>query len=126
MTSAQQVFVSLGSFGASEVRRHGQDWFVHLCHAAGADGVEVRGELLTGKGVELSALAASVRDLGLACVYSSPAMLWNSQGGLAVSDLEQGLHAATSLGAGILKMSIGGFQAAQSSDTLCRLAQRLA
>ena len=40
------VLVSLSSFGAAEVRRHGQLLFARLAHDAGADGVEVRGELL--------------------------------------------------------------------------------
>ena len=126
MSLQPQIFISLGSFGASEVRRHGQNWFVHLCHDAGADGVEIRGELLTGGHDELLTLAASVRDLGMDCVYSSPAMLWDSQSRLATDHLEQGLLAATTLGAGVLKMSIGGFSADQAADTLPHLAHRLA
>jgi len=125
MTSAQQVFVSLGSFGASEVRRHGQDWFIQLCHAAGADGVEVRGELLAGHDGELAALASTVRGTGLACVYSSPDMLWGIQGELALDALEKGLDSALTLGAGVLKMSIGGFGPG-AADTLRQLAERLA
>ena len=46
------------SFGAAEVRRHGQLWFARLARAAGADGVEVRGELLRDAAAELPAIAA--------------------------------------------------------------------
>lgn len=126
MSSPQQVFISLGSFGASEVRRHGQNWFVRLCHDAGADGVEIRGELLSGHSGELAELAASVRNLGLDCVYSSPDMLWDSQGGLAAAHLEKGLAAATTLGSKVLKMSIGGFRADGAADAVHRLAEHLA
>ncbi|NYT59174.1 TIM barrel protein [Alcaligenaceae bacterium] len=125
MTSPQQVFVSLGSFGATEVKRHGQEWFVRLCHEAGADGVEIRGELLTGHDGELDALARTVRDLGLACVYSSPDMLWDSQGKLAEQHLDNGLAAARALGSKTLKMSIGGFGGAADHAWPC-LDQRLA
>ncbi len=111
MTSQPQVFVSLGSFGATEVKRHGQDWFVRLCHEAGADGVEIRGELLAGNDAELEVLAGSMRDLGLACVYSSPDPLWDGQGRLLDQHLDKGLAAARTLGSQTLKMSIGGFGA---------------
>src|SRR5690606_8520631 len=125
MTSAQQVFVSLGSFGASEVSRHGQNWFVRLCHAAGADGVEIRGELLAGHDGELAALASTVRGTGMACVYSSPDMLWNAGGDLALDALDNGLDSALALGAGVLKMSIGGFRPG-AEGSLRQLAERLA
>ena len=50
--------------------------------AAGADGVEVRGELLTDPQSELPALARAVREAGLAVVYSSPEGLWHADGAL--------------------------------------------
>ena len=40
------ILISLSSFGAAEVRRHGQLYFARLAREAGADGFEVRGELL--------------------------------------------------------------------------------
>ena len=62
------------------MRRHGQLWFTRLAHAAGADGVEVRGELLTDPASELPALAQAVREAGLQVVYSSPEGLWRGDG----------------------------------------------
>src|SRR5690606_17689685 len=88
--------------------------------------VEIRGELLSGAGNELPTLAASVRDLGLACVYSSPDMLWSSQGELMETHLEKGLSAARTLGSKVLKMSIGGFRPEAAAKTLHRLAACLA
>jgi sugar phosphate isomerase/epimerase len=125
MNSSRQVIVSLSSFGAAETRRHGQGWFIRLCQAAGADGVEVRGELLQGREGELAELASVVSQTGMACIYSSPDMLWDADGLLAKPHLEQGLHAAAVLGASVLKMSIGGFSAA-STNTLAALRSTLA
>lgn len=124
MNSTQQIIVSLSSFGASEVGRHGQAWFARLCHAAGADGVEVRGELLRDPDNELPELAAIVRETGLACFYSSPDMLWDADGRFSATALELGIARARVLGAPVLKMSIGGFNAASAAG-LADLEARL-
>ncbi|RYF31299.1 MAG: glutamine ABC transporter ATP-binding protein [Comamonadaceae bacterium] len=99
------VLVSLSSFGAAEVGRHGQLWCAQLARAAGADSVEVRGEMLRDAASELSTLA------GLASVYSSPEGLWAEGGWLDSAALNRGIAAATTLGAKRLKMSIGDFRA---------------
>lgn len=120
------VLISLGSFGAHEVRRHGQRWFVELSHAAGADGVEVRGELLTGAAGELHEIAATTERLRLQCVYSSPEGVWTTEGALDAAALDRALDAAAVLCAPRLKMSIGGFSRAASSASFTALAARLA
>ncbi|VTU31099.1 sugar phosphate isomerase/epimerase family protein [Variovorax sp. PBL-E5] len=99
-----QVLISLSSYGAAEVGRHGQLWCAQLAKAAGADGVEVRGELLRDPSSELPALA------GLASVYSSPEGLWAEGGMLDSAALARGLAAATALGARRLKTAIGDFR----------------
>jgi sugar phosphate isomerase/epimerase len=101
------LLVSLSSYGAAEVRRHGQAGFVRLAAEAGADGVEVRGELLAGGASELAEIASA--SAGLQCVYSSPEGLWDAQGRLDAGALERALVAARDLGAPRLKMSIGGY-----------------
>lgn len=106
----QQVLISLSSFGAAEVRRHGQLWFSRLSLDAGADGVEVRGELLNDAAGELPAIGEAVRSRGGALVYSSPEGLWDAEGVLDRSALERAIAAARLLGAGRLKMSIGGYR----------------
>jgi sugar phosphate isomerase/epimerase len=118
------ILISLSSFGAAEVARHGQLWFTRLSQAAGADGVEVRGELLTDPGAELPALAQAVRELALGVVYSSPEGLWAGDGALDGAALERALEAAGVLGANRLKMSIGGFGPV-SVATLPALKERL-
>jgi sugar phosphate isomerase/epimerase len=111
----QVVLISLGAFGAAEVRRHGQLWFTRLAQAAGADGVEVRGELLLDPAGELPAIGRALREHGSAVVYSSPEGLWAADGALDAAALERALAAARALGAPRLKMSIGGFGAGSSA-----------
>jgi sugar phosphate isomerase/epimerase len=119
------ALISLSSYGAAEVRRHGQLWFTQLAHQAGADGVEVRGELLVDAARELPALARTVREHRLAVVYSSPDGLWGADGALDVDALDRALAAASVLGAPRLKMAIGGFEPA-SAPSLAALKERLA
>ncbi|MBU1357696.1 MAG: sugar phosphate isomerase/epimerase [Gammaproteobacteria bacterium] len=113
-----ELLISLSSFGAAEVGRHGQLWCAQLAIAAGAHSVEVRGELLRDRATELPALAE------LASVYSEPAPLWRSDGSLDNDALEQGLSAAATLRARRLKMSIGAF-GNESRASLDRLRARL-
>lgn len=112
------LLISLSSFGAAEVGRHGQSWCARLALDAGADAVEVRGELLRHPTDELPALA------GLAGVHSSPDGLWTADGRLDTGALEAGLAAAAMLRAPRLKMAIGGF-GATSQASLGTLAAML-
>jgi sugar phosphate isomerase/epimerase len=123
-TTAVPVLISLSSFGAAEVMRHGQRWFAALAARAGADGIEVRGELLRDGEAELPALADAAAALQR--VYSSPEGLWRDDGALDRDALERALAAAALLRAPRLKMSIGGFGAAASAATLPALRDRLA
>lgn len=107
--STHDILISLSAFGATEVRRHGQLWFAELSVAAGADGVEVRSELLQDPASELPALAKVVAAHGKRVVYSCADGLWTPQGTLDQPALEKALTAAHTLGARQLKMSIGGF-----------------
>lgn len=119
-----RVLISLSSYGAAQVRRHGQLWFARLAHAAGADGVEVRGELLVDPAAELPALARAVSDARMEVVYSSPDGLCRADGALDRPALDKALEAAAMLGAPRLKMSIGGFHAG-STAALPALQERL-
>lgn len=123
MPESSPILISLSSFGAAEVRRHGQRWFAKLAEQAGADGIEVRGELLAAPDAELPALADVAARLQR--VYSSPEGLWSDAGVFDPDALECGLRAATLLAAPRLKMSIGGWSP-HSVDTLAALRDRLA
>lgn len=118
------VLISLSAFGAAEVRRHGQLWFSELSLAAGADGVEVRSELLLDPARELPAIAQAVRSAGKKLVYSSAEYLWSANGLLDVLALERALAATQTLEAPRLKMAIGGF-GPNSHHTLDDLQKRL-
>lgn len=120
---APPILISLSAFGAAEVRRHGQLWFTQLSHAAGADGVEVRSELLVDA-AELPAIARAVRASGKSVVYSSADGLWAADGSLDGPALERALAATHTLGAARLKMAIGGFGPA-SHRTLTALQDQL-
>jgi sugar phosphate isomerase/epimerase len=123
--TAPALLISLSSFGAAEVRRHGQLYFAQLGFAAGADGVEVRSELLVDAPQELPALAAAARDAGKSLVYSCADYLWKADGSLDKTALEGAISAATTLGAPRMKFAIGGFNA-DSLKTLATLQSRLA
>ncbi len=118
------LLISLSAFGAAEVRRHGQLWFTELALAAGADGVEVRSELLVDAERELPAIASAVRAANKQLVYSSADYLWNADGRLDLGALERAQAAAGTLGAPRIKMAIGGFGPA-SQPTLRTLREQL-
>lgn len=118
------ILISLSAFGAAEVRRHGQLWFTELSFEAGADGVEVRSELLLDAACELPLIAQAVRAAGKSVVYSSAENLWAADGTLDRPALERALAAAQTLGTPRLKMAIGGFSPA-SHSTLLHLQDRL-
>jgi len=118
------ILISLSAFGAAEVRRHGQLWFTRLSETAGADGVEVRSELLVDPVTELPAIADAVHTAGKRVVYSCADDLWAADGMLDMPALDRALTAARTLGAPRLKMAIGGFGAA-SHATFALLQDRL-
>ena len=123
------ALISLTSFGNAEVRRHGQLWFAQLSQAAGANGVEVREELLIDPAQELPALAAYVREQQLHVVYSCPQPLFALDGSLDTAVLQHAIAASHTLGASWLKMSIGGFAAqsvAHSAQGFAQLQQAIA
>ena len=113
------ILVSLTAYGAAEVGRHGQPWFARLACEAGADAVEVRGELLRDPHAELPLLAP------FTSVYSEPVGLWTAEGELDTGALEHALRCAALLGAPQIKMSIGGYRRA-SRASLAELKQILA
>lgn len=124
MTEAPPVLISLTSFGAAEVSRHGQRYFAELAREAGADGVEVRGELLPGAS-GLACELAGLRATGQVKVYSEPEGLWAADGALNTVALQRALDIAEQLAAARFKMSIGGFGAG-SAASLAELKTRLA
>ena len=124
-TSTPLVFVSLSSFGAADARRHGQLRFAAMAVDAGADGIEVRGELFSGARAELQEIGALARERAASLVYSSPEGLWADDGSIDEGALERGLDAAWCLGAQRLKMSMGS-HALERASGVARLSHVLA
>ena len=122
--AAPPMLISLTAFGAAEVRRHGQLWFTQLSLSAGADGVEVRSELLVDAEAELPAIAQTVREAGKQVVYSCADGLFAADGTLDEAALERAQAVARELGAPRMKMAMGGFGPA-SVGALERLQERL-
>lgn len=100
------IVISLSSFGATEVKRQGQAWFVNVVRNAGADGVEIRSELLSQPDVELPLIAQ--RCIGLKTIYSCAKPLFSPEGDLADGSLEQAVRNAGAIEAEVIKFSIGG------------------
>lgn len=120
------VLVSLSAFGAAEVRRHGQLGFAQRCADAGADGVEVRSELLRDAHAELPALAALVHARGLQCVYSEARGLFAADGRFDSAAFDDAVDRTRRLGAGRLKVALGGYdRRATRPAELDRLARHL-
>lgn len=109
------VLISLSSFGAAEVRRHGQLWFANLSFDAGADGVEVRSELVVDELHELAMIRQRAGEENKTLVYSCALPLWTAQGELDTSALNRAIQATLTLGASRLKMAIGGFNPSSHS-----------
>jgi sugar phosphate isomerase/epimerase len=100
------IVISLSSFGATEVNRHGQDWFVNMVRNAGADGVEIRSELLSRPDDELPLIAHQCE--GLRTIYSCADPLFSPEGELADATLDLAIRRAGTIEAEIVKFSIGG------------------
>jgi len=116
------IVISLSSFGAIEVNRHGQAWFVNVVRKAGADGVEIRSEWLSRPDDEIQLIALQCE--GLRTIYSCAAPLFTAQGELADEALDLAIRRGKAIGAETIKFSIGG-GAKASSGQMQKLADRL-
>lgn len=116
------IVISLSSFGATEVIRHGQAWFINVARNAGADGVEIRSELLSRPDDELPLIAQQCQ--GLQIVYSCADPLFSMHGELNEAALGLAMRRAEAIGAAVVKFSIGG-GAKATSEQLLKLANSL-
>lgn len=107
---SRKIMVVTAAYGAEKVRQAGgQRAMLPVIAAAGADGVEIRRELLSSDELlALPALGESVALLGLQACYSAPAALFMPDGSLN-PDLPRYLREAQTLNALWLKVSLGHF-----------------
>lgn len=122
--SPAPAFVSLGAYGRELAARVGQAELARIAALAGADGVEFRAELQRGGADELPAQREVVREHGLAVVWSSPDGLWDADGRLATAAIARAFDMARALGAGRVKMSLGGYRSGAALDALLPWLQR--
>ena len=122
--SEAQAFVSLAAYGADLARRVGQAELARIAAAAGADGVEYRGELQRGEATEVQAQGQVAREHGLAVVWSSPEGLWGADGALDLAALARAFDTAQALGATRVKMSLGAYRRGAALAALLPWLQR--
>ncbi|KJK21330.1 glutamine ABC transporter ATP-binding protein [Burkholderiaceae bacterium 16] len=104
------MLISLTAYGADLARRDGQAALARIAAAAGADGVEYRGELQRGHRDEVSEQRAVAEQHGLSVVWSSPEGLWSETGSLDAAALDRAFTTALAIGASRVKMSLGGYR----------------
>ncbi|WP_277762001.1 TIM barrel protein [Pseudomonas sp. A34-9] len=114
------VSISLSSYGAELVRQRGQDAFIDVLAAAGANRIEWREELLTRE--DPAQLAQATQAQGLQSIYSSPTELWLAGQAQPNPELITALQQAEAFGSKWLKVSLGYFT---DTNDLQALAERL-
>jgi len=114
------VSISLSSYGAELVRQRGQDSFIDVLAAAGANRIEWREELLTRE--DPAQLAAATQAQGLQSIFSSPTELWLAGQAQPNPELITAFQQAEAFGSKWLKVSLGYFT---DTNDLQALAERL-
>ncbi|CAG2158308.1 sugar phosphate isomerase/epimerase family protein [Cupriavidus numazuensis] len=116
--SRPPVLISLTAYGADLALRDGQAALARIAAAAGADGVEFRGELQRGHKDEVSEQREVAGQHGLGVVWSSPEGLWDDAGSVDAAALDRAFTTASALGATRVKMSLGGYRTGTSLEAL--------
>ena len=101
------VLVATSAFGHSLIAEHGQAAVLPWLRQAGADGVEIRRELLPDGFDAFEALARACAEASLSVVYSAADALWNGDG-LAPGVMAR-LEESRRLGALAVKFSLGHY-----------------
>lgn len=92
--------------------------------ACGGQGIEIRRELFpSGEELPLEACRSALEPYPLYCVYSAPVNLWQLNGELNVNGLDMVLREARTIGADMVKMPLGHFDA--SCSDVSALSRRL-
>lgn len=103
----REIIVVTSAYGNDTVAQlGGQSALLDIIKASGADGVEIRQELLTGAD-ELNEIAIKIKELELISVYSVPEALFDNSGNIALTLVQNSLQEAANLGAHFLKLSLG-------------------
>lgn len=123
MPGAPSVLVATSAYGQRLIAEHGQASVLPWLATAGAEGVEIRRELLPRGFKDFIGLGRACRDNALGVVYSAADTLW--AGDAPVASLATRLAEAEALGAAAIKLSPGVYTGA-SPTTWQQLGERLA
>lgn len=115
----KKIVIVTAAYGHDQVKTlGGQANLLPIIAAAGADGVEIRRELLTEHDIStLPELAKHIVNHGLFCIYSVPEPLF-SFGGELNANLPMFIQEAAQLGAQTIKLSLGHFKSDNSLNDL--------
>ncbi|MDN4071842.1 sugar phosphate isomerase/epimerase family protein [Fictibacillus terranigra] len=113
----QPIFITLNSFQSKEVQEKGQGHFFPLIAHAGAQGAEIRRELFSEEGGSLQDLRTQLEEAHLTSVYSAPVDLFNVLGSLNKEAAALTVMEAITLGASLVKFSLGHYNMQRSSVT---------
>lgn len=106
----QKIVIVTSAYGTSYLKKiGGQEKMLDLIQKSGADGIEIRRELLSSEELlQLPHLAKRIKQLKLACFYSVPFGLFKKQS-IINPLLDIYFHEAALLNATLLKFSLGSF-----------------
>lgn len=122
-SDAPATLVATSAYGHEAIAAHDHTAVLSWLAAAGADGVEIRRELLPPDFADFIGLGQACADLGLAIVYSAPERLWEVD--QFATYLDKQLIEATALGAVAVKIPMGHYPGGSQVDWAA-LRERLA
>jgi sugar phosphate isomerase/epimerase len=110
-----KIYITTSVFGKREVLENGQEFYLPVIAKLGANGVEIREELMREEDISLKQLRTILEKENLECVYSSPAAIWREDEELNKEVINSTVLKAIELGAKIVKFSLGNCKITQSS-----------
>ncbi|MGB8713003.1 MAG: hypothetical protein WCD50_07745, partial [Onishia taeanensis] len=117
------VLVAASAFGHALIAEHGQAAILPWLKAAGADGVEIRRELLPEGFDDFEALGEACAEQSLGLIFSAADALWN--GDSLSPGLMTRLEESRRLGAAAVKFSLGQYPPNASPSSRTDAWQRL-
>ncbi|MCW2256644.1 sugar phosphate isomerase/epimerase [Providencia alcalifaciens] len=100
----REIIIVTSAYGNDTVAKlGGQSALLEIIKASGADGVEIRQELLKAND-DLDEIAIKIEQLGLISAYSVPRTLFDESGRIALKIVQDSLQDAARLGARFLKL----------------------
>lgn len=122
-SDASATLVAISAYDQSTVTAHGYSTILSWLTLAGADGVEIRRELLPVGFEDFIGLGRTCADLDLAVIYSAPERLWEVD--RFAADLDKQIVEAAALGAVAIKVPMGHYPGENQVDWVA-LSERLA